>query len=120
MARYILPGRALLIKPAKRVVIQMHPALLITVASVVKLFDMNKPYVKIYDNGILTNPITKHKGYVTTSENRKSRRQNPGRSFSNKKGIQLVVTKIGPLSFHKSIKIIHHTENGVFVQHQDR
>ena len=36
---------------------------------------MNKPYVKVYSNGILQNPITKDNPYISMFPNRKQRRQ---------------------------------------------
>lgn len=82
---------------------------------------MNRPYVKQYDaNGDLINPIVSK--FLNTSPNRRERREetvNRPRLFNNKKGIQLVVTKIGWQKFTKYYKvfqdigkkrIIHFTE----------
>lgn len=50
----------------------------------------NTPYVKIYnEKGILTNPITKHKPYVSSPQNRKARRDHLQRRSSS--GIQMVI-----------------------------
>ena len=65
---------------------------------------MNTPYVKEYEKGILTNPITT--GLFHKEENRAARRSETGRVFSNKKGIQLVVTYIGKGKFYKATKHI--------------
>lgn len=66
---------------------------------------MNKPYVKKYDSqGLLTNPITKKTPYLTEGINRRQQRQSPGRAMSNKKGIQLIVTQTGPVTFAKTYK----------------
>lgn len=68
---------------------------------------MNRPYVKQYDaNGDLINPIVSK--FLNTEPNRRDRREemfNKTRLFSNKKGIQLVVTKIGWRKFTKYRKI---------------
>lgn len=66
---------------------------------------MNKPYVKQYDeNGLVYNPITKSKPFLSKSPNRSTRRYNGGREMGNKKGISLVVTKIGRYKFLKTYK----------------
>lgn len=58
---------------------------------------MNRPYVKAYDaQGVLINPI--HGEFINLQPNRRERRKetvNKDRLFSNKKGLQLIVTKIG-------------------------
>jgi hypothetical protein len=55
----------------------------------------NTPYVKIYDEkGILTNPITKHKPYFSSPQNRKARREHlKGQTHQNKKGTRLQIFK---------------------------
>lgn len=52
---------------------------------------MNKPYVKIYKDGELQNPI--NKSYMSFSPNRKSRREKlqKNRFLGNHKGHQLIV-----------------------------
>lgn len=55
----------------------------------------NTPYVKEYKKGILQNPIGEEEGYIHQGENRSSRRKSLGRLFSNKKGLQLVITRYG-------------------------
>lgn len=84
----------------------------------------NMPYVKSYDaNGDLINPILfKYRGF---GPNRRERRMAEGktssRPFSNKKGIQLVVTKIGPYSFMKwEKKVIQQGETGTRLQYVER
>lgn len=76
--------------------------------------NINTPYVKHYENGIVTNPI---KGsYKNPFPNRQARRQKFGRLFSNKKGVQITVTKIGALSFMKYRKVLDH-HNGKTILH---
>lgn len=66
---------------------------------------MNKPYVKQYDeNGLVSNPITKTKPFLNSEPNRSARRHIGGREMGNKKGISLVVTKIGRCKFLKTYK----------------
>jgi len=84
----------------------------------------NTPYVKSYDaNGDLINPILfKYGGY---GPNRKARREASGitstRPFNNKKGIKLVVSKIGPYRFMKfEKKVIKQGETGTRVQFVER
>lgn len=61
---------------------------------------MNTPYIKNYnEEGVLTNPIFKKKTesgrylpfFINEYPNRRSRRENPVRFKSNKKGHQLVI-----------------------------
>lgn len=69
---------------------------------------INEPYVKQYDaNGLVLNKITKQNPLVNPNPNRRQRRFNAGREMSNKKGISLVVTKIGNYKFEKTIKRRH-------------
>lgn len=68
---------------------------------------MNKPYVKEFDSkGLLLNPIVG--SYKSTSPNRMQRRElQTNKPFvGNKKGISLVVVKIGALSFQKYKKMV--------------
>jgi len=65
---------------------------------------INKPYVKEYKEGVLTNPIEKQ--YLHTEVNRSTRREGKKRMFSNKKGIQLVVVNLGRGKFYKVKKIL--------------
>jgi len=77
---------------------------------------MNRPYVKQYDaEGKLINPIeggyypskTINQAFPEGFPNRKERRKalvRKDRAFSNKKGIQLVVTYIGMGKFTKYYK----------------
>jgi len=55
---------------------------------------MNKniPYVKVYKDGELTNPIKDR--YISVLPNRKARRETEGRFFGNGKSIPLTVTKV--------------------------
>lgn len=83
----------------------------------------NVPYVKSYDaNGDLINPILfAYRGY---GPNRAQRRETEGktstRPFSNKKGIKLVVAKIGPYSFMKLEKKIIQQGTGTRLMIQER
>jgi len=68
---------------------------------------MNKPYVKQYnEQGLISNPIVG--SYKSTSPNRRQRRElEYNKPFiGNKKGISLVVVKIGALSFQKYKKVV--------------
>ena len=68
---------------------------------------MNKPYVKQFDNkGLLLNPIAG--SYKSIGPNRKQRRELEANKpfIGNKKGISLVVVKIGALSFQKYKKMV--------------
>lgn len=60
----------------------------------------NIPYEKIYnDEGVLANPITKNVPYRTTFMNRRTRkaliREATRNPKNNKKGVRMVVTKVG-------------------------
>ena len=58
--------------------------------------------------------ITKKTPYLNTAPNRAQRRNNRrGRDFSNKKGTQVVVTQIGPLTFMKYVKQVQNIFNKV-------
>ena len=72
----------------------------------------NTSYVKIYENGILTNPITKEKPFIVQSraDRRKARRSN------NRKGFGTIVVKVGPLSFMR-YKIIKQITNKGLITH---
>lgn len=61
----------------------------------------NTPYRKVYENGVLTNPITKDNPYIVSGkqDKRKFRKSN------NSKGVNLVVAKIGTLSFVKYLMV---------------
>lgn len=85
--------------------------------------EKNVPYVKSYDaNGDLINPILFK--YVGLGPNRKARRKAEGktstRPFSNKKGIQIVVTKIGPYAFMKWEKTLIQQGSGTRVLYKER
>lgn len=58
---------------------------------------MNTPYKKVYENGILTNPITKENPYISqiTKDKKKVRKSN------NTKGFRMICVRIGKLSFLK-------------------
>lgn len=68
---------------------------------------MNRPYIKQYDaTGDLINPIISK--FLNTSPNRRERREstiNRPKLFSNKKGVQLVVTKIAWAKYMKYKKV---------------
>jgi len=69
----------------------------------------NISYVKHTVGGLLVNPITKDRPVQHPLPNRAMRRMRGGRPFSNKKGVQVVVTRIGTLTFqeiHKRIQLI--------------
>jgi hypothetical protein len=76
---------------------------------------INSPYVKIYENGVITNPIEER--YASPFKNRRARRENTGRQFSNKKGIQLVITPIGIGSYIKTIKKIISKKGGALINY---
>jgi hypothetical protein len=86
---------------------------------------MNIPYRRQYDAaGNLINPIGPE-GYKNNFPNRRERRQQSGtrstRPFSNKKGIQLVVTQFAPGKFTKfEKKIIKQGETGTRLQFHER
>jgi len=61
--------------------------------------------------------ITKDKPYVNSFANRKSRRKKTERNFNNKKGIQLIVSKIGELSFVKYKKVIQRLDDRTIVHY---
>ncbi len=58
----------------------------------------NTPYKKIFENGILTNPITKDNPYVQFSSKKTQPKQ---RKKNNRKGNGTLVTRIGTFSFLK-------------------
>jgi len=62
----------------------------------------NQPYVKKYENGICVNPITKDNPYLQNPSNKDGKKM---RLSSNGKGIELVVVKIGEMSFVKYFKV---------------
>lgn len=64
----------------------------------------NEPYVKVYENGLVVNKITKENPVINPHPNRRQRRNNGNREMGNKKGISLVVTKIGKYEFCKTTK----------------
>ena len=68
---------------------------------------MNRPYVKQYDaEGKLVNPIVGE--FINSQPNRQERREdtlNKKRLFNNKKGTQLVITRIGWFKFMKYKKV---------------
>jgi hypothetical protein len=76
----------------------------------------NQPYIKNFENGILTNPITKENPYLQSSSNKGGRKF---RKSYNQKGIGLIVRRIGFLTFEKLYirhqfvknKIIFHLNN---------
>jgi hypothetical protein len=66
---------------------------------------VNIPYVKHYnEEGDLINPIANGKSFINVLPNRKTRRflSRAHKSKNNKKGVRLVVTKIGPMEFFKT------------------
>jgi hypothetical protein len=78
---------------------------------------MNKPYVKVIENGIVQNPITKHNPYLHHSENRRSRRNKgvelkPGKCYLiGDKQTGFMYYKIRPqfeLDENKRVKVILH------------
>ena len=91
---------------------------------------MNRPYVKQYDaNGDLINPIdgfypskTVRPEFPNGFPNRRERREalvQTERAFNNKKGTQLVVTRVGLLNFVKIKKRIQKIGNKTIVHYDD-
>lgn len=75
---------------------------------------MNTPYVK--EGGI---KITKNKPYLSMYPNRRTRRGlGQKRKFSNKKGIQLVVTKFFGYNFGKVEKQFQRFKGKTVVQYK--
>lgn len=61
---------------------------------------INSTYVKEFENGVLINPIDKY--FPSGVSDRRTRRDFKfGRKFNNKKGIQLVITRISKKEFVK-------------------
>jgi hypothetical protein len=58
----------------------------------------NVPYVKIYENGVLVNPITQENPYIQGPSQKNRTKQ---RLTNNKKGESVSVVRIGLLSFIK-------------------
>jgi len=92
---------------------------------------MNRPYVKQYDaSGQLINPIdgfypskTIRPEFPLGFPNRRERRDalvNQKRKFNNKKGLQLVVTKIGALHFMKYSKHLQNIDGKQVVHYVNR
>jgi hypothetical protein len=71
----------------------------------------NKPYVKVYEHGLLMNPITKDQPYEQ-APSQKIKRQ---RKSNNRKGEGLVVTRIGLLNFIKYRIVKQHIKGGLIV-----
>ena len=59
----------------------------------------NIPYIKIYKDGEVINPIKD--SYISVLPNRKARRETEGRFFGNGKSIPLTVTKV---SKHRRVR----------------
>lgn len=70
----------------------------------------NKPYVKNYETKmmggleveVLTNPITKDKPYLHRNVSVATERRLAKNSNNNKKGIRVVISKLGPGQFVKN------------------
>jgi len=60
----------------------------------------NVPYKKVFENGILQNPITKENPYLVSEKTRGGKKL---RKSNNSKSYGLIVEKIGVLSFAKRI-----------------
>jgi hypothetical protein len=75
----------------------------------------NTPYKKEYKNGILSNPIETE--FKNKYPNRRSRRNKVSREFSNKKGIQLVVTSYGIMKFIKTYKNVISKKGGAIINY---
>jgi len=58
----------------------------------------NTPYKKIFENGVLQNPITKENPYVQIASQKSNLKT---RAKNNRKGNGLMVTRIGTFSFLK-------------------
>jgi len=58
----------------------------------------NEPYKKVYENGILKNPITKENPYQQIASQKKGKKL---RNSNNRKGDGMVVVKTGLLSFSR-------------------
>lgn len=72
----------------------------------------NKPYKKIYEDGIVTNPITKDNPYLQAPS---QKIKSEPRKSNNRKGNGLVIAKIGPLSFVKYNIIKQYIKGGLIV-----
>jgi len=73
--------------------------------------NQNQTYRKVYENGILKNPITKENPFISGSraDKRKLRKSN------NRKGNGLVVAKVGALSFAKYRVVKQQVKGGLVV-----
>jgi len=58
----------------------------------------NQPYVKKFENGVLVNPISKENPVIQYSSNKGGKKF---RKSNNKKGVSLMVRRIGVLTFEK-------------------
>jgi hypothetical protein len=72
----------------------------------------NTPYRKIYENGILVNPITKEKPYTQIASQKDGKKI---RKSNNRKGNGLVVSKVGVVDFVKYQIIKQITKNKLIV-----
>lgn len=72
----------------------------------------NTPYRKIYENGILTNPITKENPYTQMASQKEKALP---RKSNNRKGNGLVVARVGTLSFAKYRIVKQQNENRLVV-----
>ena len=73
----------------------------------------NKPYVKILKDGILQNPITKENPYLSYSSGKGGGKL---RKSNNKKGVSLMVRRIGILTFEK-LHVVKQLVNGKLVMY---
>ena len=91
---------------------------------------MNRPYVKQYDSeGTLINPIEGYfpskranKEFPSGFPNRRERRDvlnKKNRSYSNKKGVQLVVTRIGRYLYTKYKRTFQYIGNKRIVHYKE-
>lgn len=78
-------------------------------------FSGNVPYRKVYENGVLKNPITKDEPYLTTDETRRIRRER-FRPFNNSKTLPNIVSKVGPTTFMRYVQRFQNI-NGKIVVH---
>ena len=72
----------------------------------------NQPYVKMYENGIVQNPITKEKPYIQVAS---QKIKSAPRKSNNRKGFGLVVARIGSLTFAKYRIVKQNIKNGLVV-----
>jgi len=72
----------------------------------------NEPYVKKLENGVVVNPITKDKPYVQVAS---QKRKALPRKSNNRKGVGLVVARVGQLTFAKYRIVKQNIKNGLVV-----